>query len=310
MNATRSTLLILTTVFTASAAWAHLRPTEVSSQAESVVAQTSVVPNGSSDDGSSALTHRQLARANATLAQRANAPQGGTFDLSRRCYFVQNKAAALKSVNESCRSLSQTDSSKAGSSSCSSTVTKNEALLQNLNQELAGCPAGQDAAKAFYEASKLGASQGEVDAQVCYVQSQFQSDGVALTYSQQDIDDYLKNAPGYINSGLARGDWRIVKLLAQHGYGDSYNPIELITKGDVYRQYVMNRLLELGANGDYYQQLEQSIQADYLSPGTSTPPPLTQQQVADGLRDAQSMYRKYFNRGPRLNAPPNTCSPG
>lgn len=246
-----------------------------------------------------------------TLGQGADVTQfAPAFKQSRRCYFAQNKAFAMKQVIQACRSLQQNGSDQGPAASCSNDLQKNESALQEMGRDLAECPSEVTTAKNFYEATKIAASQGNADAQACYVQSQFQSDGITLKYSQQQINDYLRDAPNYISEGLARGDWRVVSLLARGGHDDSSTLLPLVTKNHAYSQYVMNRLLQLGAEGAYAQDLERSIQASYLSPGITTPPPLTQQQVADGLREAQALYHKSFDHSPLLKGPPSICSGG
>jgi len=216
----------------------------------------------------------------------------------------------MKSVIRSCKDLARLPYAQAQFASCSADLDKNESTLRELKHDLDGCTGDESTATHYYEATKVAAAQGNADAQACYVQSVFQSNGTPLTYSRQDIDNYRRDAPRYISDGLARGDWRIVSLLARGGHDDGSSILPLVTKDNVYTQYVMNRLLQLGAEGTYAQYLERSIRMSYLSPGITTPPPLTQQQVVEGITEAQSLYHKSFDRKPLLEKEPIACSGG
>ncbi|WP_143154153.1 hypothetical protein [Rhodanobacter sp. OK091] len=313
MKATRSSFLLLATVAAVSATWVYWHPTEADSQSESK-------PVASASSGVSperpAVTRPEVAPPHGdgtgtTLDQRADVARiSARFEQSRRCYFAQAEADTMKSVIRSCKDLARLPYAQAQFASCSADLDKNESTLQELKHDLDGCTGDESTARHYYEATKAAALRGNADAQACYVQSIFQSNGTGLAYSPQDVDDYRRDTPRYISDGLARGDWRIVSLLARGGHDDGLSLLPLVTKDDAYIQYVMNRLLQLGAEGTYAQYLGRSIQMDFLSPGITTPPPLTQQQVATGIAEAQSLYRKSFDRKPLLDRAPIACPGG
>lgn len=231
-----------------------------------------------------------------------------TFEASRDCYFAQNRVYAAKSVIHACQSLPQIPETESQRAACSSNIETSHTEIRELSDAVEACPKGTAAARVFYEATKTAAAQGDTEAQACYVRSLYQSDGVELTYSQQDIDDYRRDAPRYIASGLSRGDWRIVALLARGGHDDQYSPLSLVTKDDIYTQYVMNRLLQLGADGAYAGELDRLIQASYLTPRMTQGPLLTQEQIARGNRDALDLFQKSFDRQALLHGPPDICA--
>jgi hypothetical protein len=313
MKATRSSFLLLAAVAAVSAAWVYWRPTEADSQSDrEPVASAS----SSASPGRPAVARTEVApphedATGAARAQRADVARlSARFAQSRRCYFVRGEADTLRSVIRSCKDLARLSYAQTQFASCSADIDENESALQAMSRDLAECPGDIATARHFYEATKAAAARGDADARACYVQSIFQSNGTGLAYSRQDVDDYLRDTPRYISDGLARGDWRIVSLLARGGHDDGLSLLPLVTKDDAYIQYVMNRLLQLGAEGTYAQYLERSIQVSYLSPGITTPPPLTQQQVAEGITEAQSLYRKSFDRKPLLDRAPIACSGG
>lgn len=309
MNVTRSILLLLATVIAASMAWAHWRPTQPKSiSVEGPAAYASSAPTERLTIPSLARTVRSpLNEGNIMPNLRADdAEATPRFEESRKCYFAKNQADAQKSVIQACHNSLQGSGNGGQVTDCPSNF--DQSTHQETDKTLAGCSSGVATARHFYEAAKAAASAGNADAQACYLQSSFQSDGANLKYSNQEVADYIRDAPGYISDGLARGDWRIVSILARTGFGDAYTPLPLVTKNDAYTQYVMNRLLQLGADGTYAKELERSIQADFLSPGIATPPRLTQQQVANGIKEAQVLYHRSFDRKPLLSTSPPVCS--
>ncbi|MEV8521620.1 hypothetical protein ABZR86_17640 [Dyella marensis] len=290
----------------ATAAWAIWHSADSNGRDHKPVA---TMPTAEVESAAGDAPEAPRARLESSLGQAASGKQlTAQFEQSRRCYFSHGQANARKSVAKACQEIAKGGQAKAQADSCMANIAADEDEAARSNQQdAADCPGDVASAKHFYEMTKAAASSGNADAQACYVQSVFQNNGVALTYSQQDIADYRRDAPRYISDGLARGDWRIVSMLARGGHGDNDGLLPLVTKNDVYAQYVMNRLLQQGAEGPYALELERSIRMSYLSPGITTPPPLTQQQVADGTREAQGLYRKSFDKQPKLQAAPIAC---
>lgn len=231
-----------------------------------------------------------------------------TFETSRDCYFAQNHVYAARSVIHACESLPRTPETESQSAACSINIEISRSELRELTNAAATCPKDTDSARLLYEASKAAAAKGDADAQACYVQSFFQSNGVQLSFRQQDIDDYRRDAPRYIADGLSHGDWRIVALLARGGHDDSTGLLPLITKDDMYTQYVMNRLLQLGADGAYARQLAASIHASYLMPRITQGPALTQEQIVRGDKEALDLFHGSFDRQALLKGPPTACA--
>jgi hypothetical protein len=131
-----------------------------------------------------------------------------------------------------------------------------------------------------------------------------------MPYTQEDLAEYRRVAPSYIAAGLAQGDWRIVSLLARHGPSDGYSPLKLVTKDDPYQAYVMNRLLQLGADGAYAKSLELRIQGAFLSPGLNRGPLLSPNQAAQGAKEARELFHRAFDHQSLLSADPIPCPAG
>ena len=307
MTTTRLALTGAGCLVVAAVAWMLLRPADsAQSVSRSAPSKTSAMP-AAAVTGKATEPRALLSAGVATQSTHAQTAKA-TFETSRDCYFAQNHVYAVNSVIHACQSLPQIPETESQRAACSSNIERSRAEIRELSDALDACPEGTGSARSFYEATKAAAAQGDAEAQACYVQSLYQSNGVDLTYSQQDIDDYRRDAPRYIASGLSRGDWRIVALLARGGHGDQYNLLELITRDDVYTQYVMNRLLQLGADVAYATQLDRSIQAIYLAPRMTQGPPLTQEQIARGSKEALDLFHRSFDRQALLQGPPMICA--
>lgn len=290
----------------AGAAWMFWKPTASTLSAPSIAAPTShALPAQTSK--AAELRTVPPNRGATTPPVDAQAIKA-TFEASRDCYFVRNHAYAAKSVINACLTLPETPETATQRAACSNSIEMNRASFDKLFDAAEACPRETATAKFFYEATKAAAAQGNTDAQACYVQSLYQSEGVGLIYSQQDIDDYRRDAPGYIAGGLSRGDWRIVALLARGGHGDEYSPLGLVTKDDIYTQYVMNRLLQLGADGAYAAQQDRLIEASYLAPRLTQGPALTEEQIARGNKDALDLFHRSFDRQAPLKDTPIACT--
>ncbi|MFC5437307.1 hypothetical protein ACFPME_12115 [Rhodanobacter umsongensis] len=308
MNTKRFSVLLVGVAAVSATAWLYVSPfssAHDNSRSAQAIAPAPVPAPSAAASAPSPSPPTVFATSNASHPGTPAATM--TFDTSRDCYFAKNRLDGARSVIKACQSLPQIPQTESQRAECSNSIARSEVTIRELTDTVAACPADTASAMHFYEATKLAAAQGNADAQACYVQSLFQSNGVQLTYPQREIDDYRRDAPRYISDGLARGDWRMVSLLARGGHdGDGLLP--LIAGNDVYREYVMNRLLQLGADGEYAHQLEASIRFHYLSPSTTQAPPLTQEQIARGNQEATALFHKSFDRQPLLNGPPSVCA--
>lgn len=245
----------------------------------------------------------------ANIATRSSEAQAAkaAYEASRDCYFAKSQIDAAMSVINACQAMPQVALTESQRATCSRNIEQSRATIHELSAAAGTCPKGMASARSFYEATKAAAAQGDADAQACYVQSFFQSNGAHLTYHEQDIDDYRRAAPQYIANGLSHGDWRMVALLARGGHDESTGLLPLITRDDLYTQYVMNRLLQLGADGAYARQLSASIEASYLMPRTTQGPALTHEQIARGNKDALDLFHRSFDHQGLLKGPPSIC---
>jgi hypothetical protein len=148
-------------------------------------------------------------------------------------------------------------------------------------------------------------------------------------YTEQDKLDYLNDVPLYIEDALARGDWRIVQLFATHHAGglmslvfrSDSGVVQLLVAhagsiasrnalGDPSIIYVMNRLLRLGATGEYAKVLDLTAD-DYENgeriDGSGERGRISPDQVYESKAWAQRMYDQYFSKSPQLTEAPWPC---
>ena len=302
MSVVRTTILGASAVVVAVTAWGYWRPTPPPAHAAALhdVASATARPESSEPPSGAApiqsgtgpvASHLTLAQAHQEFGQGA------------KCYYAQIRASSSKSVADSCRA----SAAKQGDATAKS-CERIEKDLDEAASDLQNCSDAAATPRHFYEVTKAAAAAGDPDAQACYIQGQFRSGGQQMPFTQQDVEDYLHNAPPYINAALARGDWRVVALLARHGATDEWNPLKLITKDDAYQAYLMNRLLQLGAEGAYAQMLRNQSDAVFLMPRMSQGPMIAPDQAAKADKEAQALFHKSFDHQPLLKQEPRICT--
>lgn len=233
--------------------------------------------------------------------------QAGAVDFNRNqtCFFARKEADALKEASIACESLAGVKEVEKGYEQCRGDKARIDADLQKLAPIVSQCP-GTDAqlADAYRASTKAAASQGNPDAQLCYLQSGF---GVGTAYSEQDIRDFDRDSKQYVELALQRGDWRIVEILGAGRFTPASGLLPRVAKGDVFTQYQMNRLARLGAVGDYAAHLDRLAGADFRSPERSGSDALTPKQVAEADRLASEMHSRYFANAAPLTERPIPC---
>ncbi|KAF1720160.1 hypothetical protein CSC75_12460 [Pseudoxanthomonas wuyuanensis] len=185
--------------------------------------------------------------------------------------------------------------------SCDARSKKFGQRLKSLSSSLAACDAktSAEAEVDFYQATRRAAANNDTDAQICYVRGTF---FVNRPWTEQEKDDYKKEAQAYTKAAFERGDWRIVELLrvatpeviAQSGL------MGTLVNGERTSIYKMNRLLRRGTLEGKYQKL-----LDALAEDPEAPLPIATKAEAD-LWVART-YERSFAQSPRLQDQPDTC---
>jgi hypothetical protein len=239
-----------------------------------------------------------------TLGQQTRDSASQRFSVSRKCASHQVEIANLQSMDRACEQYSS-HPDVPHYKECHAETRINVDLIAELKADSQGCPPGQDATVAYFNDTVEAAKAGDSDAQLCYIESKFWVDGRAMRYSDEERADYQHDAPIYIQRALERGDWRVAALLSSKRVSGMAN----VTAGDPYFQYKLNRLLRQGANGQYAEILDRDAQIDYLSPGLSQAPKLSQDQIAQANAEAKEIFDRSFKDKPRITEAPAVCSP-
>lgn len=183
--------------------------------------------------------------------------------------------------------------------------------IRKLQDHLKTCSADDLTPAGLFAATKAAAEQGDEYARICFIQGRFRDWGRRdqPLLPQSDVDAYLALAPQLIEQGLARGDWRVVAMLARDRF--SLPPGDLLTRtnygvGTPQTVSKMTRLLQLGANQPLAANLQQSLN-QMAHPDGDAEPALTADEVRAADQWAQAMYAAHFASLPRFNAMSTGC---
>ena len=180
----------------------------------------------------------------------------------------------------------------------------------SAQSSMAGCPTDDSAVLGgYYNATKTAARAGDADAQLCFLNSYFADAQGKSQYTDKDVQEYKSEAPEYVSQAFRRGDWRIVQLLSARLNSPPHTLVTLLDDiGQPETIYKMNKLLRLGATGDYAASLE-SMMSGYTHPTGPGGIPLSQQKVTELDNWAQETYTQYFAGQKPLTEPPAICRP-
>jgi hypothetical protein len=159
---------------------------------------------------------------------------------------------------------------------------------RDAEQKLSGCGDPTKISRNYFEATRDAAKAGDPDAQVCYLQSAFDTgNGTALT--DTDNAEYKQLGPRLIDESLKRGDWRVVHLMTGRG-----GPIsQLPGVGQQETRYKMTKLLRLGATGSYATGLDHKLRL-LANPDIQPSAPLPKKTIQQADEWAQETYNAYF----------------
>jgi hypothetical protein len=214
------------------------------------------------------------------------------FRSDKRCLEVALRIEATTNVNQICKSSGNRSAQGERCSDAKMAMRSNRILT--TQKEQAGCSTDPIVLERNYHSALVKAAQtGDPDVEVCYISG----------WSPLDPTEraaYIKNSEVFIKKGLARGDWRVVELLsrplADGGVGIMIN---LPNMGSHFTTYRFNRLLQLGAVGNYADIARVTAEDERRF--------LTKAQVINANEWAREEYRKYFSHSPKLTAAPVPC---
>lgn len=222
------------------------------------------------------------------------------FELARSCHWTAANSKQWSLQLKICRSSDASDS--AFSESCKERARGLDEKIAQADKEMALCsPVPAEIEENYYRSTVEAAKAGYPDAQLCYLDSDFY---LNRPFSQEDVRYYHSVDADYVNAAIDRGDWRIVALMARK-YRDPAHHSTMryeLTGGSPYTIYQMNKLLSLGAEGDYKRvvETEANDQAAELTP----------QQIDEANTWVATVYERHFASSPRLTNPPVPCEQG
>ena len=236
----------------------------------------------------------------------AQAP-GSSFRELRQCVYASRELIAAKHLLD-CRFYEGKPQYQEALAECLNGPMNARNRLTAAQRALSHCNEA-DIGQRYFEATKQAARNGDVDAQLCYLQGDFFSPEGAQIFTDEELEKYKAIAPRYVDAALKRGDWRIVHLLDTRHFHPGSGPVRLLDGvGEPATHYKMTKLFRLGASGSYAKfmdsRLEGMIHPD-LQPAAALPPEV----VKDGDAWAQQTYTDYFSGVPGLTEAPVVCSP-
>jgi len=220
------------------------------------------------------------------------------FKSLRQCHISMSRLTSLRNRLAACVSAAQYEGGH--DAVCDKLAPELDTKIQAVEAQLSSCgtvPAQVELD--YYQAVTQAAKLGNADAQICYVRGNFRR---ISPWTDEEIRQYQDQAQRYVDEAVARGDWRIVALL---GTTNNYlahtgGLMTHLAIGDAETVYKMNRLLRLGAIGDYANLLDTRINGFIVQ--------LSPQQVALADEWAQDFFELHFANSEKLVAAPKTCT--
>jgi hypothetical protein len=226
---------------------------------------------------------------------RANART--SFLKFRRCHEDYAKYTYLTQAVDQCYSSPRTAGNFVD---CPKMMADAQLAQSAVQNRMADC--GRDyneIDRAYFDATVAAAKSGDTDAQMCYVQSRFADEAVGSPpfYTDGDKNTYKATAQQYVSDAFVRGDWRVVQILSVNNVGPGSGLLYLVPgagRPDMF--YKINRLLRLGAEGQYARVLDADVR--------DLPP----DKLAAAEAWATAMYSQHFSASPKLTQAPVPCA--
>jgi hypothetical protein len=224
-----------------------------------------------------------------------------SFDKFQGCYYASQTLAASKRAAQ-CKAFEGKPEFARAYASCLDNSVDTQNRISAAQATIAACGNASEVLNNYYNATKAAAKNGDPDAQICYVASYFLDLEQKPHYTDADAIEYKAEAPKYVADALKRGDWRIVQLLTAQHFSPTSGYFTLLDHvGEPETIYKMDKLLSLGASGEYAAELSALMDglAQRLAPG----------KMAEDDAWAQQTYNEYFAGSPGLTQVPEICEP-
>lgn len=225
------------------------------------------------------------------------------FHSTRACNYDSTDLAGYESVLVECEAMAGIERLAADYKQCSALTTDRKKEIGIINERMSkdGCDThAANFQREYFEATRAAAKAGDADAQLCYLESNFN-----LSFSSANQQEYAKVAPVYVRQAFQRGDWRAVLLLSR----DTYPPglLGQVVEADPLTLYKLNRLLRRGADGTYGSALDIFAQTLTTTPGSNGTPYVDSRQAAAADRWVDETYSKFFSSSPPVDENMPAC---
>lgn len=221
---------------------------------------------------------------------------------AKRFQEVKKCAGAVRAIESMRRQRIACDSQSAWPdawAACKKRIESFDEKLVRAEALLSECSAADvgDSESRYWQSVVAAAEAGDKDAALCLIQSDV---SLERPWSAEEVARYKILAPVYIDRAFSAGDWRIAEIFSMGPRGiPSESLLRTQTEGDRITLYRMNRLLRLGAVGDYAARL------DILATNRESPLPDDDRTAAEAW--AKDMYARYFVNSPKLDSRPVPC---
>jgi hypothetical protein len=267
----------------------------VLAMASAAMAQSAASPSAVASAASTVSPVDQPLSMNLSAAEQGARSQ--TFHQSKQCLELSLASEGLRNKTQLCR---EQPLGSEGRNTCEAQTKDAEVKLSTLRAHATSVGCGQDTQAAQQDFSKAlvqAARAGDVDAQMCY----FEWAGPLA--SPASIGRYKREAGLYMHKAMQRGDWRMVQLLTTpqesvaHGGAGPMGNLDVV--GKPFTVYRANRLLWLGAAGDYKTFLARSAHSAAAS--------LTPDQIENANTWAWQEFNRHFTKSSPLAEAPVAC---
>lgn len=281
-------------------AWRFSQPEMAVRQSTSTVAHYSDLADAENSASPSAAP-REIAREPAsqvTTTAAANLPLQATARLDFHAIRSCHDALLSKKVLET---LGDCDKTPGGQASDVQFCRDQMAwVAKRANDALASagsCPPDLLNASAYYESLKELAVRGDIPAQRCFITGYFASateEGEESPMRKDQVEEYRRLARKFIDEGLERGDWSVVRWLAQMRTGlqdgmlEGAYPFGFNHPETAYR---MNYLLMLGNQHNFQESIDARQLVESWQPDKELPP----LKLKEAQAWAHNMYDQHFN---------------
>jgi hypothetical protein len=299
-NSRAVTIGLILIVLAGLVAWRFLRPDAAVQPPTSSAAQSSGTANAADPARPSAAQHEKARESASQAADEspATVPAQPTARLDLHSIQACHDALLSKRVLETMGDCDKTPGGQAADIQvCRDQLAR---VAKRANDALAAagsCPADLLNGSAYYEAVKELAVRGDIPAQRCFITGYFVS---AVEQPEESpmrpdqLNEYRVLAKKFIDEGLERGDWSVVRWLAQTRTGlQDALLMRAYPFGSSHPEtaYRMNYLLMLGNLNSFDESVNPRVFVEKWQPDKTLPPA----KLKEAKDWARNMFDQHFN---------------